>query len=271
MDPAADAAGPEGPRTLAVDCGGSKLKALVLDPAGEPLTERVRVVTPYPCPPDLLVRTLVRLVEPLGDFERVSVGFPGVVRGGRVLATPHYVTEAGPFTARSPALVEAWASYDVQSVLAEAFGRQTRVVNDAEVVALAVGTGHGLEVVLTLGTGLGFALLDDGVLLPKLEMSAAPFGAGTTFDQMLGNAARKKIGNEAWTARVVAAVEALRPVLWWDRCVVGGGNVKHLTAPLPPDVEVVPNLAGLLGGVRLWTDRSHGPDQSARSTAPNLG
>jgi polyphosphate glucokinase len=96
-------------------------------------------------------------------------------------------------------------------------------------------------------------------------MSAAPFGAGTTFDQMLGNAARKRIGNEAWTARVVAALEALRPVLWWDRCVVGGGNVKHLTAPLPPDVEVVPNLAGLLGGVRLWTD------QSERPAAPNQG
>lgn len=239
-------------RTLAVDCGGSKLKALVLDAAGHPVAERVRIQTPYPCPPDLLVTTLVGLAAPLGRFDRVSVGFPGVVRGGRVLATPHYVTAAGPFTARRVDLVEAWSSYDVQTALADAFGRPTRVVNDAEMVALAVGSGRGLEVVLTLGTGLGFALMYDGVLLPKLEMSHAPFRDGQTFDQQLGNVARKEIGKTAWTERVLAALDALHPVLWWDRCFVGGGNVKHLTCPLPAGVDVAPSVAGLLGGVRLW-------------------
>ena len=240
-------------RTLAVDCGGSKLKALVLDAAGEPLTDRVRVPTPYPCPPDLLVTTLSELVTPLGSFDRVSVGFPGVVRGGRVLATPHYVTEAGPFTPRRADLVEAWSSYDVQAALEEALGRPTRVVNDAEIVALAVGSGRGLEVVLTLGTGLGFALLYDGVLLPKLEMSHAPFRDGQTFDQQLGNVARKEVGKAAWTDRVLGALEALHPVLWWDGCFVGGGNVKHLTRPLPAGIEIAPSVAGLLGGVRLWS------------------
>ncbi|WP_245951191.1 ROK family protein [Phytoactinopolyspora halophila] len=244
-----------GPRTLTVDCGGTGLKATVLDAAGEPVHERVRLRTPYPCPPDVLVNTVVSLARNTGeDFDRVSVGFPGMVRLGVVYATPHYVTEAGPFTRPRPDLVRQWSGYDIQAALEGALGRPTRVLNDAEIAGLAVIESKGFEVVLTLGTGLGCALFDDGRLLPKVELSQAPFRKGQTYDQQLGHHSRKKLGNRRWSRRVTRAINGLRPVLYWDQLYVGGGGAKHLHGDLGPDVTIVGNKYGLLGGIRLWND-----------------
>lgn len=245
-----------GPRTLAVDCGGTGLKATVLDADGAPLHERIRLRTPYPCPPHVLVDAVAALASATGEtFDRVSVGFPGMVRLGVVYATPHYVTEAGPFTRPCADLVAAWAGFDVQAALEEALGRPTRVLNDAEIAGLAVIESKGFEVVLTLGTGLGCALFDDGRLLPKVELSQAPFRKGQTYDEQLGHHARKKLGDQRWTRRVVLAITGLRPVLSWDQLYVGGGGAKHIKAGLGPDVTIVGNEYGLLGGIRLWNDR----------------
>jgi polyphosphate glucokinase len=240
------------PRTLAIDCGGSGLKAAVLDGDGEMVTARLRVPTPYPCPPPMMVATLVDLVAPLAPYDRVSVGFPGMVRHGKVLTTPHYVTEAGPFTPEVPELVEAWRSYDIEAALGAALECPTRVANDAEVQGAAAIIGKGLELVITLGTGVGCAVFDEGALLPHLELSQAPFRKGQTFDQQLGNNARKRIGPQAWNKRVHKAIIALRPVFVWDRLYVGGGNARHLTVDLGDDVTYVPNEAGILGGIMLW-------------------
>jgi polyphosphate glucokinase len=243
------------PRTLAVDCGGTGIKAIVLDTVGGPVSERIKLRTPYPCPPDVLIRAVVDVAEGTGQrFDRVSVGFPGMVRDGVVHATPHYVTDAGPFTSVRSDLVKEWADFDVRTALERALGRPTRVLNDAEVAGLAVIERRGFEVLLTLGTGLGCALFDDGRILPKIEMSQAPFRKGQTYDQQLGHQARKRIGPARWTGRVAKAVGALRPVLWWDRLFVGGGGAKHLTRDLGPDVTIVSNDYGLLGGVRLWDE-----------------
>ncbi|WP_129668898.1 ROK family protein [Phytoactinopolyspora endophytica] len=244
-----------GPRTLAVDCGGTGLKASVLDADGVPVHERVRLRTPYPCPPDVLVAAVAMLAESTGEeYDRVSVGFPGMMRLGVVYATPHYVTEAGPFTPISDELVEAWSGFDVQAALETALGKPTRVLNDAEIAGLAVIESKGFEVVLTLGTGLGCALFDDGRLLPKVELSQAPFRKGETYDQQLGHHTRKKLGNKRWSRRVAKALDGLRPVLYWDRLYLGGGGAKHLQADLGPDVTIVGNEYGLLGGIRLWND-----------------
>jgi polyphosphate glucokinase len=244
---------PQGPFTLSVDCGGTGLKCLVVDRAGHPVTRRVRVRTPYPCPPDALARELVEVARATGhSFDRVSVGMPGVVRHGIVRWTPHYVTESGPFTAVVPSLVEQWADLDVQALLEAAYARPTRVVNDAEMAGLATVSGVGYEVMLTLGTGLGFAHFDDGVLLPKIEMSAAPFTGGLTFDQVLGHHARRQSGPDRWTDHVDEAVAALQRVFRWDRAYLGGGGVKFLARPLLSPVAMVANTAGVLGGVRLW-------------------
>ncbi|NDL60086.1 ROK family protein [Phytoactinopolyspora mesophila] len=246
----------EGPRTLAVDCGGTGLKATVLSADGTPLHKRARLRTPYPCPPEVLVDAVTSLADATGEaFDRVSVGFPGMVRLGVVHATPHYVTEAGPFTPPRADLVAAWSGYDIQAALEDALGRPTRVLNDAEIAGLAVIESKGFEVVLTLGTGLGCALFDDGVLLPKVELSQAPFRKGQTYDQQLGHHARRRLGNRRWSRRVVKAVDGLRPVLNWDRLYVGGGGAKHIKLELGDDVTTVGNENGLLGGIRLWNDR----------------
>lgn len=216
------------------------------------LTDRVRVRTPYPCPPETMVETLIALVAALPAYDRVSVGFPGMVREGRVLSTPHYVTVAGPFTPINPRLVDAWAKYDIQSALADALGMPTRVVNDAEMHGAAVVCGDGFEIVLTLGTGVGFALFNQGRLLPKVELSQHPFHKGETYDERLGDLARREIGNRRWSKRVVRAVGIVQTVFWPDRLYLGGGNAGHLVLDLGPDVTIVPNAAGLLGGARIW-------------------
>jgi polyphosphate glucokinase len=228
---------------------------MVLDAVGGPVSERIKLRTPYPCPPDVLIGAVLDVAEGTGQrFDRVSVGFPGMVRDGVIRATPHYVTEAGPFTPVRPDLVKEWADFDVRTALERAFGRPTRVLNDAEVAGLAVIERRGFEVLLTLGTGLGCALFDDGRILPKIEMSQAPFRKGQTYDQQLGHQARKRIGPARWTERVAQAVGVLRPVLWWDRLFVGGGGAKHLTRDLGRDVTIVSNDYGLLGGVWLWDE-----------------
>ncbi len=243
------------PRTLAVDCGGTGLKTIVLDADARALSERVRVKTPYPLPPQRLVDTLVELAHDTGvPFERASVGFPGLVRSGIVRATPHYVTERGPFTPRDPTMVAEWRDYDVQSALEAALGVPTRVLNDAEIHGMACIESKGFEVMFTLGTGLGFAFYNNGQLLPKVELSQAPFRKGETYDEQLGHHARSRIGDRKWSKRVQRAIDGLRPVLWWDHLYLGGGGARHVLGDLGPGITIVPNEMGLLGGVRLWDD-----------------
>jgi polyphosphate glucokinase len=190
-------------------------------------------------------------VRPLPAYDRISVGFPGLVRDGRVFATPHYVTEAGPFSPVRPDLREAWKGWNVAEAVEAALGKPTRVVNDAQMAGLAVVEGNGYEVILTLGTGLGFASFHHGRMLPKIELSQHPFRKGQTYDEQLGDHARRAIGNDRWRRRVARAVDVLRPVLWWDRLYIGGGNAKHLQDAVP-EATVVLNIVALKGGVRVW-------------------
>jgi polyphosphate glucokinase len=242
----------DGPRTLAVDCGGSKIKVTVLDADAQMLTDPVRVSTPYPCPPEVLLDTITTLAEPLPAADRLVIGMPGVIRHGRVHSTPHYITVAGPFTPVRPDLFDAWRDLDFRAAAQGTLGMPTVVVNDAEVQGAGVISGDGFEVVLTLGTGLGCALFDSGRLLPKVELSRHPFTGGQTYDERLGNHARKKVGTAAWSARVAAAVAVVREVFAPDHLYVGGGNARRLTVDLGPDVTLVENTTGLTGAVRLW-------------------
>src|SRR3954471_13882624 len=152
---------PADARTLAVDAGGTGLKAAVLDAKGEMSTERSKVDTPYPCPPTVLIPELISLAASLNStYDRVSVGFPGLVRAGRVYNIPalsRLVYGGEP----DPELVDNWHGYDLATALADAFAVPTKVANDADVQGCAVVSGDGFEFVMTLGTGVGTSLFSN--------------------------------------------------------------------------------------------------------------
>jgi len=228
-------------RTLAIDVGGTGLKASIVDESGRLLTDRARIDTPVGAPPKEIVQALVQLVQPLGAYDRVSVGFPGVVREGRVLTAPNLGNKG-------------WKGYDLAGALARALGKPVRAANDADVGGLAVISGKGVEMVVTLGTGFGTGLYLDGHLGPHLELSHHPFRKGETYDEQLGNAARKRIGKKKWNKRVRRAIDNLRTLTSFDHLYIGGGNAKKIDFELDPDVTIVDNTAGLAGGVALWRE-----------------
>ncbi|MHB8681417.1 MAG: ROK family protein [Acidimicrobiales bacterium] len=248
----APGAHPARPFTLAIDIGGTGLKASVLDAAGAMIADRVRVDTTYPCPPAVLVVDLVHLVAPLPAYDRVSAGFPGMVRGGHVLSAPHFSTVGGPGTDTDPDLVREWSDFDLAGALSTRLGVPARVANDADVQGAAVVSGKGLELVVTLGTGVGTAFFYKGALLPHLELAHHPFRKDETYNEQLGELARKTVGSTRWNKRVQKAVATLRALCFFDHCYIGGGNAKRIDGDLDDDVTVVDNSAGILGGIKLW-------------------
>jgi polyphosphate glucokinase len=246
---------PVGPLTLAIDIGGTGLKASVLDAQGAMVADRVIVKTTYPCSPTKLVDDLSALVAPLPPVDRISAGFPGMMRKGYVLAAPHFVLEGGPGTKVDDALVTQWDHFDLAGALKKRLGKPTRVANDADLQGAAVVSGKGLELVITLGTGVGTALFFDGRLLPHLEFAHTPFRKGETYNEQLGDAIRKEIGNGRWNKRVRRAIDTFRALSFFDHCYIGGGNAKHLSGDLASDVTTVDNTAGILGGIKLWGSR----------------
>lgn len=240
------------PTTLAIDIGGTGIKASVLDASGAMLVDRVRVPTVYPCPPDTLVATIGNLVRPLPPYARISAGFPGMVRGGVVLSSPHFVTARGPGTDVVPELVKAWDHFDLAAALSAALGKPARVANDADLQGAEVVSGKGLEVAITLGTGLGTALFDNGRLLPHMELAHHPFRKGQTYDEQVGDDARRRIGDKKWSRRVAQAVKTIDDLLFYDHLYVGGGNSHRLTVHLGDKVTIVDNVAGITGGIKLW-------------------
>jgi polyphosphate glucokinase len=247
----------DGTRTLAVDVGGTGLKAVVLSPEGEIVSERVRFETPYPCPPPVLLDQLDALAKTQPAYDRVSVGFPGAIRRGRVREVPAFSRRA-PGEKPDKGLVTEWAGFELEEALQERFGRPTRVANDADVQGCAVVAGRGMELVITLGTGVGCAVFFDGALLPHMELSHGRFAEGLSIEVACGDHHREEIGTKAWRKLVMSALDAFEAMVLPDHLYVGGGNAKRLDADkLGPNRSVVPNISGLLGGIKLW-DRAVG-------------
>jgi polyphosphate glucokinase len=246
--------------TLVFDVGGTGLKATVLDAHGQPLHDRVRIETTYPCPPETLVTDLVGLAKGLPPYQRVSVGFPGVVRGGRVVTAPHFVTAHGPGSRVKRSLVGAWGDFDLAETLAASLGVPVRVANDADVQGVGVVSGKGLELVLTLGTGMGSAVFRDGSLALHLELAHHPAVTGDSYNDYIGNAARKTLGTKRWNKRVRRALLALDALIYPDAILLGGGNATKIDTDtlqrelpdLAAKIRLVGNEGGLLGGIRLW-------------------
>jgi polyphosphate glucokinase len=244
-----DTSGKAVDRILAIDIGGTGLKAALIDGRGGMLTDRLRVKTPHPSPPRVIVRALAELVRPLmldSSVIGVSVGFPGVVRHGKVLTAPNLGTGD-------------WRGFDLATALGKVLKKPVRVKNDADMQGLGAARGKGVEVVITLGTGFGSAILVDGWLGPHLEISQHPFRKGQTYDQQLGDAALERIGKKRWNKRVERAIEALRTLTNFDALYIGGGNGRHVRLKLPTDVRLVGNDCGMKGGAALWRPGPQNP------------
>jgi polyphosphate glucokinase len=230
------------PHTLAIDVGGTGLKAAVLDAEGHMLDKRLRVRTPADPTPAAVIEALDNLVARLPEFDRISIGFPGVVRRGIVLTAPNLGTKD-------------WKGFALQDALAERFGKPARLENDAEVAGLGVIEGKGIEVVVTLGTGFGSAIFSNGRMTPHLELAHHPVHKSLTYDEYVGNAALKEVGKKRWKRRVLKVIAVLRTLLNYDKLHIGGGNARLLDFKLPRNVDLVSNDEGIIGGLKLWDDR----------------
>jgi polyphosphate glucokinase len=229
---------PSAIKTLAVDIGGSGIKVLVIDEIGQPLGARDRVKTPRPATPEAVVKAIEALASQKEAFDRISVGFPGVVRRGVI------------YTAVN--LHESWREYDLAGQLTTQLGKPVRVANDADMQGMGAISGQGVELVITLGTGFGTALFTNGLLVPNLEFGHQRFRKGETYEQQLGRAALKKVGQKAWNSRLLKAISALESGFNYDRLYLGGGEVGQVDVALPSNVTIVSNLLGLMGGIKLW-------------------
>jgi polyphosphate glucokinase len=220
---------------LAVDVGGSNVKALL---SGEPERRRVR------SGPQMSAAEMVAAVLELADgweWEAVSVGVPAPVRDGQVVADPVN-------------LGKGWAGFDFES----AFGRPTRVVNDAAMQALGSYEG-GKMLFLGLGTGLGSALAVDGRVAP-MELGHLPYRNGT-FETYVGDEGLQARGLKRWRVHVTMTIDVLVAALQPDYVIVGGGNATKLKE-LPDRVRVGANVNAFVGAFRLWD-----PDAPARIVA----
>ncbi len=230
------------PRTLAIDIGGTGVKALVLDANGKTLTERIRIETPKPATPAAVLGAIREIAKSFGDFERVSCGFPGVVIGGVV----HTAANLG---------TEAWRGFQLAKKLSAAFGNvPARALNDAGVQGFGIIHGKGTEMVLTLGTGMGCALFIDGRYVPNLELAHHPFHKRKSYEEWIGNKALKRVGKHEWNRRVRHVLELVQPIFNPTVIYLGGGNAKNLRGKLPKNVKIGDNVAGLLGGIALWRE-----------------
>ncbi len=227
-------------RTLSVDIGGSGIKVIVLDTKGNPITERKRLETPKPPKPKPVLDVITQLTANQGDYERVSVGFPGVVRQGTVETAVN--------------LHPDWIGFDLATALSKNLKRPVRVVNDADMQGLGAITGKGVELVITLGTGFGSALFVDGKLLPNLEMGHHRFRKGESYEEQLGRVALEQVGHHKWNKRLGKAIASLYHLFNYDYLYIGGGEAKKVNVDLPSNVKIIPNITGLLGGINLWRE-----------------
>jgi polyphosphate glucokinase len=218
--------------TLVIDVGGTHVKVLA---TGQKEVRKIvsgRTMT---------ARRMVAAVKKATadwKYDRVSMGYPGPVLHGRPLAEPHNL---GP----------GWVGCD----FAKAFGKPVRMINDAAMQALGSYKG-GRMLFLGLGTGLGSALIIDGMLEP-MELAHLPYKKGRTFEDYVGKRGLERLGKKKWRKAVADVVERLAKALGAQEVVLGGGNAKELKAP-PAGARFGDNSNAFAGGFRLWEDKPAG-------------
>src|SRR5579872_5035737 len=216
------------PRVLVIDVGGTNVKLLA---TGQKEPRK------YPSGPTMTPQKMVKLVKKfVGDwkFDCISLGYPGPIINGHPLREPHN-------------LGRGWVGFNFQ----KAFGCPVKVLNDAAMQAVGSYKG-GRMLFLGLGTGLGSAMIVDGMLQP-MEIAHLPYKKGRTFEDYLGLRGLKRLGKKKWRREVAKVVKALKNALEADYVVLGGGNAR-LLKKLPPGAQLGDNSTAFTGGFRLWEE-----------------
>ena len=216
-------------RTLVVDVGGTGIKATLVNDLGRPVGHRIRRETPPSGMPGEVLDVIVSLAKHFETFDRVAIGFPGVLIDGIVKQAPNLAPE--------------WQDFNIVQVLQARLRKPVRAANDADVQGFGAISGTGVELVMTLGTGVGTSLFVDGRLVPNLEIGK----------NKLRNESLQKVGKKRWNKRVAKFVRKLDRMFHFSKLYIGGGNSREVDVGLlPANVTIVSNMNGLIGGIALW-------------------
>lgn len=223
---------------LVIDIGGNNIK-LFASGAKEPRR--------FPSGPRLTPRKLVQEVKKVTadwKYQVISIGYPGLVRHGRIVRDPKN-------------LATGWVGFNFE----RAFGRPVQIVNDAAMQAIGSYQG-GRMLFLGLGTGLGSALIADGVLEP-MELAHLPYRKGRTFEDYVGQRGLDRMGKKKWQKHVFTVVAALKAALEPEYVILGGGNIKNLKQ-FPPGSQPGKNENAFEGGFRMWNLTKKGTHQPTK-------
>lgn len=217
-------------KVLAIDIGGSHVKALR---SGMAHDDERKVASGPDMTPNAMVKAIRKITEDW-TFDAVAVGFPGVVRRGAIVNDPAH-------------LGKGWVGFD----FAKAFECPVHIINDAAMQAIgSYQEGHMLF--LGLGTGLGSAMILDGLVQP-MELAHLPYRDDRTYEDFVGQRGLDRLGKHEWRKHVWRVVELFRAALQPDEIVIGGGNIAHLDSP-PDGVRLGSNDFAFIGGFRIWQD-----------------
>ena len=226
-------------KILSIDIGGSHIKATIVDENGQLTMDYVSVITPRPATCSAMLTAIKNLVKKFSAFDKISVGFPGYVKDGVIHSAPNLDQKS-------------WENIDLSKKLTTLFKKPARVINDADMQGLGVVSGTGLEMMVTLGTGFGTALLKDGILLPHLELAHHPIGKYKSYDEYIGSKAFENISVKKWNKRMSKVIFILKTVFNYDTLYIGGGNASKINFKLDKNIKIVTNKDGIHGGARLW-------------------
>lgn len=226
-------------KILSIDIGGTHIKATILDNEGKFLKEYEMENTPHPSSPEKVMAVIQNLAKHFPEYDKIAAGFPGVIKEGVVKTAPKLGNSL-------------WKDYDLCKQLESVLGKPTLLINDADLQGLSLATGKGIEMVITLGTGFGSAILRDGILMPHLELSVHPITKSKSYNDYVGKDALKKIGKKKWNKRMEKVIDILKTVFNYDHLYISGGNARLLTFNLDQNISLDDNKEGIKGGAILW-------------------
>ena len=225
---------------LSIDIGGTNIKACLLSPTGELLTDFKKTPTPQKSTPEAVLEGIKKISKEFKAFEKISIGFPGYVKFGVVQTAPNLAENE-------------WANVDLAQQVSNLFGKPVRLINDADQQGLGIVGGEGLEIVFTLGTGFGTSILFDGELLPHLELAHLPVNKKEDYDDFIGDRGFEKVGKKKWNKRLKYIIEIYKTVFNYDKLYIGGGNANEINFELEKNITLVTNKDGIKGGAKLWS------------------